>query len=623
MSDSYGFKIPRDRLLIFRFIIILPIAILLFYLFNLQVVKGLEYQKKAEDILKRDVPIIAQRGMIYDRNYDEPLVYNIDSFAVNVIPGDIPDEDKQRVFKSLSEILKIKENKITDKVKKIGYHQYRPVEIAQGISFKSVAYIAEHMDQFPGVTWISKPIRGYSEETASSLSHVIGYVDEITSEELNIYYNQGYNINSTIGKSGVEKQYDYFLKGIDGKRFKIVDVTEKSLLEKPDADIPPQPGKNLVLTINKDYQVLSEKALGERTGCVLVMRPTTGEILAMVSYPWFDPRIFYAENSSEKFAELSLNPLSPFLNRAVQSAYPPASVFKVIMSTAMLEENAFPIDATITCTGEMVVGDRTAHCWNKTGHGPLSFYDGLANSCNIYFFTIGSEYIGEETIIRYANSFGLGRLTGIDLPGEDPGFIPTPQWKLQHENMKWLKGDTMNLSIGQGWVTVNSIQIAEVISMIANEGKAYKPHVLKEVRDPITGEIIESIEPEELERPYISAQTFQHVKEGMSKVINVGTGRLVTTKAVQVVGKTGTSETGVEEVYKSWFASFAPYKTDNLDERVVVVVLIEDPMNQQWWASQTANIIYQGIFAQQNYEQAMKTLYPWMKFEEPKEQEEQ
>jgi len=602
------------RLFILNLIIIASTIIIAFYLFYLQIIKGFEFKEKAINVTLREIPIPAQRGLIYDRNYNIPLVNNIDSFAVNMIPGYIDKKEREKIFESLSSALSISVDEIKRKVPTKYYGHYQPIEIKSAVSFKTVSNIAENIENFNGITWNSKPIRGYRDNT--SISHIVGYVGDITTEELILLYNQGYNYSSTIGKSGIEKQYDDILRGKDGKSYKVVDVKEKQLETNLQNEIPPEPGKTLVLTIDRNLQQLCEKALGERIGAVVVLKPATGEVLAMVSYPWYDPNIFYSEGGLKKYDELRMDPRYPFLNRTVQSAYPPASTFKILMSTAFIEEKAFPITQLVNCSGKMILGDRVAKCWQEYGHGKLDFFGGLENSCNVYFWTVGVYYLKIDNIVRYAKEFGLGVKTGIDLPEESSGFLPTPEWKLNTRNTPWFAGDTMNMSIGQGFTTATPLQLADATAFVANEGKIYKPHILKEIRDPITGQIIKSVNKEVIHEAQISDSTFKLVQEAMRKVVTKGTARyFITTNAVEVAGKTGSSETGIEEFYHSWFTSFAPYQTDNPDDRIVVTAIVEgfSALKEKWWASKTANIIYQGYFAHQTFEEAMVTLYPWLK----------
>ncbi len=611
MSDNGNSRL-KIRVISFVILIIVTFLIYIIYIFNLQIIKGLEFKKRAAEVARREIIIPAQRGEIYDRNYDVPIAENEESFAIDIIPGDIPDKDKSKIFSAVSKLLRVDKEYLKKKIPPKYYHLYQPIEIKSGVSFSEIAYIAEHSDEFPGIRWRNKPIRKY--RLGKTLSHVLGYISDITPEELQILYNQGYSPGTTLGKSGIEKEYDKILRGKDGKRYKIVDVKERSLTTKTFEEEPPVPGKNLVLTIDRNIQRLCEKALGPRIGSVIVLRPATGEVLAMVSYPRFDPNIFSKAGSEKIYKKLLLNPHSPFINRAIQSAYPPASTFKVIMTAAFLEEVPNAINKTFTCTGKFYYGDRIFHCWRKTGHGKLALFDGLAQSCDIYFYNVGLE-LGVERIISFARDFGLGRPTGIDLPGEIRGFVPTPEWKEKVHHMKWLGGDTINLSIGQGYITITPIQMADMIAMVVNKGVIYKPHLLKEIRDPITGRVVKEVKREILHISHIKKKTFEELQEALRRVITKGTAHVViTTRATEVAGKTGTSQTAIKDRFHSWFAAYAPYR-GKPEDQVVVVVMVEAANKWEWWAPKAANIIFQGIFAHQNFEEAVKTLNPWYKNE--------
>jgi len=282
------------------------------------------------------------------------------------------------------------------------------------------------------------------------------------------------------------------------------------------------------------------------------------------------------------------------------------------MTTAVLEEETFPPDQKIICEGKILYGGRIFNCWKKTGHGPLNLYEALAQSCDIYFFTVGRDYLGIDVIADYAKRFGFGQISGIDLPGETSGLVPTPQWKESVYNAGWRGGDTMNTSVGQGYLTVTPIQIANMISMVVNEGTIYKPHLVKEIRDPISGKIIEQFVPVPVFTSSIRKDTFQKVKEAMRKVIVEGTAKVViTTDAVEVAGKTGTGEVGLTDRWHSWFAAYAPYKSDNPEDQVVVVVMVEATNEWEWWAPKAANIILHGIFSNQTYEEAVEDLNLW------------
>jgi penicillin-binding protein 2 len=599
----------KGRTIALGAVVSLVFILLIGQLFYLQVIRGWEFKRRARAVVRRELPIPAQRGEIFDRHYDFPLVVNQDSFAVDLIPAEVPAEHRAELFKRVAEALGITVEDIENKVPPRFYHLYQPIELKGGVGFETIAFLAEHLSDFPGVAWHNKPIRNYL--AMGSLSHVIGYVGDINREEIQVLYNQGYSFGTVLGKSGVEKQYDLLLRGKDGTRFRTVDVREQYLKGRPEEDIPPEAGKNLVLTIDRRIQLLCEKALGERIGSVVVLKPSTGEVLAMVSYPFYDANLFFTETGSREFTRLSLDPTFPFINRAIQSSYPPASAFKVIMSTALVDEEVFPITRKITCTGEIFYGDRVFHCYSKVGHGALELFGGLAQSCDVYFYTVGDE-LGIERIVYYSREFGLGQLSGIDLPGETFGFLPTPEWKQRTQAMIWLGGDTLNISIGQGYLLVTPIQMANVIAMIVNEGKVFRPHVLKEVRDPQNGDLIQKTEPEILRVSPVRRETFKIVQRAMRGVITEGTAEVVlTTDAVEVAGKTGTGEAGFEDRWHSWFAAYAPFNTANPDEQVVVVVMVEAANEWEWWAPKAANVIFQGIFADQTYEEAVETLRPW------------
>jgi penicillin-binding protein 2 len=280
------------------------------------------------------------------------------------------------------------------------------------------------------------------------------------------------------------------------------------------------------------------------------------------------------------------------------------------MSTAILNEKAFPPDKTVECKGEISYGNRVWKCWiHKPGHGFLNLQQALAQSCDIYFWVTGRDYLGVERIVTYAKDFGFGEPTGIDIPGEIAGFIPTPQWKERKFHEKWLAGDTMNMSIGQGYTLVTPLQMANMVAMVVNNGVIYQPHLLKEIRDPVSGAIVKTIKPSVLHKSDIDSGVFQTVRDNMRSVITEGTARFpMNIKAVQVAGKTGTGEVGLSDRWHSWFAAYAPYNSDNPDDQIVVSIIVEASNSWEWWAPYASAIIFQGIFAQQTYEEAVKTL---------------
>lgn len=596
------------------FLLFCILSVLLFYMgyiFHLQITKGGEFKNRAHQVARRSIPIPAQRGEIFDRNHDDPLVINEDSFAVNIIPADLSNAQLTKVAEGLSQLLSMRPDQILKKVPPQYRNLYQPVEIKSGVSFDIVTQIAEHIDDYPGVTWQSKPIRRYLE--TNSLVHLVGHVGGITNEELQVLYNRGYSINSVVGKSGLEKEYDQLLRGKNGRRYNVVDVRGRQISSGETTETPPENGKNLVLTVDRKIQQLAQKALGNRMGSAIVMKPATGEILAMVSYPWYNPNDFCTESSDNAYRSYALDPEHPFLNRAIQSNYAPASTFKIVMSAAALEEEAIDPEKEIVCNGSLWVGNREFNCHVPEGHGQVNLKKGLAESCDVYFYTLGLNYLGIDMISKYSKQFGFGEYTGIDLPGEVRGLVPSPAWKERVHGSPWVGGDTVNTSIGQGFLNVTPIQMANMIALVTNEGLVYKPHLLKEVHDPVSGKTVDIIEPQVLRSSSIRKETFKQVQEDMREVVTDGTAEVViTTEAVKVAGKTGTGEVGFEDRWSAWFAAYGPYDAPP-EEQVVVVTMVEAGNEWEWWAVRAANIIFQGIFAEQNYDEAIEALnWGWL-----------
>ncbi|HOJ98217.1 MAG TPA: penicillin-binding protein 2 [Termitinemataceae bacterium] len=601
---------PIKRIEVLKYLFITIFSLYALRLFFIQGILSELYRQQAATITRRVITIPAQRGEIYDRNYNQPIVLNVDSFSVSIIPAEIPKGTFQQVAERVASIMGISTDVINTKIPPSYYHLYQPIEIATNVSYEAIVALAEHADELPGVTWQSKPIRNYVD--TGSLSHVIGYVGEITREELKLLYNKGYAQGDIIGKAGIEKQYDEILRGKNGKIIKTVDVRERNISQKEgELTDPPISGKNLVLTIDRNIQTLTEKALGPRMGAAVVLKPASGEILAMVSYPWYDPNIFNRNDKGQLYQNLLADPNRPLVNRAIQSSYPPASTFKIIMTAAILNEKVFPLDKKVLCEGEIYYGDRSWRCWvRKPGHGYLNLQQALAQSCDIYYWNVVRDYLGIERVVQYARDFGLGELTNIDLPGETPGFVPTPQWKERRFHEKWLGGDTMNMSIGQGFTLITPLQMANMVAMLINNGVIYEPHLLKEVRDPISGAIVKKVQPTILHKSEeISEETFKATREYMRTVITEGTARFpLNIKTVQIAGKTGTAEVGLADRWHSWLVAYGPYNATNPEDQVVVAVIVEASNPWEWWATYATGIIFQGIFANQTYEEAVQAL---------------
>ena len=612
--SSGGNTIPIHRLVVLAAIMTAVFIVYTGRLFSMQIVDGYIYTMRAEQVTRRSVILTAPRGNIYDRNVSTPVATNRESFAVDINPAEIPRDQIDRVFATVATHLGMSETDIHNRIPPRRYNVFQPVEVKSGLSFGMIVKLAERKNDLPGVSWRIKPVRYYVD--GDVFSHVVGYVGDITPEELQILYNRGYTSDSVIGKAGVEVQYDEILRGLDGREFRTVDAQGRRVGLDPRNTVPPQQGRDIVLTLDRDIQRLTKMALGNRIGAALVLDPSTGEILAMVSYPSYNANQFYEAGGRAYFAEVSLDPRGSFINRAIQAQASPASTFKVLLTAASIETNAFPVDRTINCPGYYVVGDRVFHCHKQYGHGDINLFDALAESCNVYFYTLGNEHLGVESIIDYTRIMGFGERTGVDLPNERAGLVPTPEWKERTFNDGWRPGDTVNLSIGQGFLQVTPLQLANMVAAIVNGGVIYRPRVVREVRDPLTGAVLERVRPEVLRTAGLEETTFQLVKEAMEGVVLDGTPQIVMTTNAPSGGKTGTSETAFEERKHSWFIGFAPYSEVRPDDYLVTVVWIDAANEWDWWGPYATNIIVHGIYNSLGYEETVADLRrrrdPWL-----------
>ncbi|AHH03719.1 Cell elongation specific D,D-transpeptidase [Borrelia nietonii YOR] len=574
----------------------------LFTLFKMQIGKHLLYDREATVLLSRVEKIKASRGEILDSNFNV-LANNLTAFVLKISLEQyygMSLEDRDGMLNFLSSILGIERELILSKIEATrGY--LKDVEIVE-LSPEMLFRVAEKRSYYPALLWTYSFKRNYLVD--DSHSHPIGYVGRINQRELRSFYNvQGYDNNSTIGKLGVEQVYDSYIRGKEGLIRYRVDSRERkidsgSIIERM------IPGNNIVLNINKDIQLLAKNTLGNRYGTIVVLKPATGSVLALHNYPYYSMNDVYNKHSKEDYS---------FLNRAIQSVYPPASIFKLVMTTALLEEKVFDKGKKIHCPGYFRVGNRVFHCWQRGGHGYVDLEDAVAHSCNVYFYILGLKYLGVEKIVKYAKEYGFGEKTGIDLPNEVSGLLPNPEWKKKTFNQPWVGGDTVNCSIGQGFLSATSMQIANMIAMIANEGVIYKPRIVSKILNGNTNEVILENVPEILKKTdIISRNTFKVLKKYMRNVITYGTARnSVLTKAVAVVGKTGTGQTGVTGLENSSFVGLAPYNAPP-SEQIIIFSLVEGRSNtDNMWAAKSVDLMMQGIFANQSYEDILREYRPW------------
>lgn len=598
------------RVIVLGLLVLTLFSLYALNLFSMQIVRGQEYQYDARRVSSRVNILPAARGEIFDRNANQPLVINTDSFAVMMTPAEIPAGQYDNVASRLSKMLGMSKLDIDKIVPPSVRRSYQQIRIKANVPFGVVSNIAENKTDLPGVSWVSSPMRYYVE--TGSMSHIIGYVGDITQEEMNIYYNRGYDRTGIIGKSGIELQYDALLQGTPGWVTRTVDARGRNILSEQIQMTEPKAGNSLILTIDTNVQKLVEDTLGERVGAVVVLHAGTGEILAMVSYPYYNPNIFLSDDMSTQYSALLRDSRNPLLNRAVNVTYPPASTFKTIVSTAMLQENAFSETERIECSGEVEYGGRVFRCHiRKPGHGWLDLKNGLAQSCDVYYWIVGRDHLGIETIATYATEFGFGKSAQIDLPAQQAGLVPTPQWKERRFHQRWVSGDTMNVSIGQGDLLVTPLQVADMMAMVSNSGVIYKPHLLKEVRDSATGEIVQQVKPEVLFDSSIDKNVWKTVQESLRYTITDGSAQYpMHNRNFQIAGKTGTAEVDQfrnQNRWHSWMVAYAPYDAPP-EDRIVVATIVEAQNEWEWWAPYATNIIIQGVLANQTSEEAAKSL---------------
>ena len=596
----------KKRLYIFSAAPILSFLVFIIALFSLQIIKGPTYALRAKTNREQFSILSAIRGIIYDRSGETILAYNRRSFAVSIVPQNLPhnEEEKEIILDRLAILLKMDKSEILQIMKGKAYSRYGSYVLQTDVYFKDIVFLAEHNRDFPGVYWKSKPVRVYP--YGDMLSHVLGYVGMISEKELLELTDKGYNLESVIGKSGIEKIYDIELKGKDGFVRRIVDATNQVSAEIIDKGAEPVPGNYVILTIDKDIQAKAEMALDKRIGAVVVSKPSTGEILALVSYPRYDPNLFISQRDKDFFKNLTLDKRKPFLNRAIQAQYPAGSIFKLVVALAILDSGKVPPEKEYVCNGGYRAGNRFFSCW--TNHGSVDLYQAIVHSCDSYFYQT-SLALGPETIYQYSRDIGLGNKLGIDLLGELDGIIPNPEWKREVKGDIWYDGDTLNLAIGQGFLLVTPLQLNALTNLIANRGVLMKPHLVSEVYSAKSDEILYRRSPDVLVNSKIKKEGIEFLVSAMRGVITEGTAKWGgAVLSAEAAGKTSTAEITGQETH-SWYTAFAPYITDNPDEVISVTAIVEHGGAGSMNAAPIVSEIIEAVFADVSLEEARKNIW--------------
>ena len=531
-------------------------------LYVLQVVKGTYYAGVADNNRLRIISMDGPRGEIRDRN-GVVLATDVPSFDIVVTTYDLKNSDQELGI--VARLTGTKLQTLKDTVKKAAVGPYTPITVARNVSKPVALKLAEQEPDLPGIQLIMSTRRSYPQGTIAA--HALGYTGEIGDTELAKLQSKGYVMKDTIGKDGVELQYESLLRGQKSQKLIEVDAggkAVKTLQEKPAV-----PGKSTVLTIDIRLQKTIERLLGDNQGAAIIMDPRNGELLAQASAPTFDPNKFISGVSSKDWKIWSLK--GSLFNRVIAGSFPPASTFKVVTGTAGLETHTITDRSIIYCAGGITVGGRLFKCWIWPGaHGNENVYNAYADSCDSYFFTV-ARLVGIETMGTYAHRFGIDKPTGIDLPGEATGFYPTPQWKLGRYKEPWYEGDTMNMGIGQGYMLETPIRNVSIYSSIAMNGTLWRPHLLKGSVDPVTKVETKTI-PVVQDTLGISTATLAEVRKGLNLVSKTGGMTAIQVGNIEICAKTGTAETGTLNLYHTWMVAFAPM--DN--PQVVALLMFEN-----------------------------------------------
>ena len=568
---SYSFhsdnRLPQTRLAVVSYIIVGMIGLLLLGFWKLQVIDSDKYGQMAEQNRVRSIPIIAPRGRMLDRD-GRVMVDNRPSFSVLLLRDD--PKLVEQYLPAISDGLAISVDDLHEQLQNTrNLPKFQPIVIKPEASSADLDFIESHRSDIPVLEMLSVSRRRYMPN--GFLAHATGYVGEASEQQIEAS-NTKLRPGDVVGMDGLERQYNDILMGTDGMRRVIVNSVGKEVDHLSQQD--PIPGKQITLTIDYDLQTVAEQSLGQRPGAVVALDPRTGEVLAMVSRPTPDPNDFAVRIPKEEWRKLNEDPLHPLLNRAIQAQLAPGSVFKIITATAMLEDKVPPESYTAFCPGYGTFFGRQFKCWvyGKSSHGVVDLHKAILASCDVFFYNVGLK-LGIDRLSFYATKFGLGHKTGIDLPSEKAGLMPSREWVERVFHRKWYEGEVISVATGQGAVITTPLQLARTIGGIASGGVFKQPHMLKDAQN--IGE----------ERFPISESTEQKITDAMYGVVNEpgGTGTQLKLTGIEMSGKSGTAQVigyatrerlGKQKKFEdnAWFVGYAPKR----NPEIVVAVLVQE-----------------------------------------------
>ncbi len=599
--DEAELFILKRRLAAATLFMLFCIAIIITRLWFLQIHKGYEFEERATDNRVRELRIIAPRGNIFDRQ-GRLLVTNRPSFNVIWTKEDAPDPDV--VINKLTRILSEDITLILDRIRAAEDNpRYMPLLLKEDIDWRTLVYIENNHFNLPGVRIKVVPAREYLYENL--LSHMVGYLGQINRAELSKKRQGEYEGGDLIGKQGLEKIFEENLRGELGLSMLEVDARgfEKNKL----ATRQPLPGNDIKLTIDLDLQKVAEEALQGKAGAVVATEVNTGRLLVLASSPALKIGEFVGGISHKAWQSMLNDPLIPLTNKAIQGTYAPASTYKIITALAGLGEEVITPDSVFYCTGSLKFGNRTYRCWKRGGHGAVNLQRALAESCDVYFYHLGQK-LDVDIIASYAVSLGLGKKTGIGLEHEKSGLIPTAEWKLRRHKERWQDGETLTISIGQGFNLTTPLQINVMTAALANGGIIYRPQFIEEIVDP-DEKIVSKFEPVRIGEFPGSEADLEIVRQALVAAVNGpnGTGERARLKSITVAGKTGTAQVvnlshikDIEDEQKipykyrdhAWFTCYAPADKP----QIAITVLVEHGLHGGSTAAPIAHQIMMKYF---------------------------
>lgn len=599
----------QDRFKFLYAILFLGMGLIISRLVFLQILKGDQMRQYSEENRIKRVKVAAPRGMIFDRTH-RLLIDNRPDFDLEVIPQYLKESrQEKKVIELLAKILKIPPKDILDILEKAkGQPSFMPVKLKTDLTRDEVAQIEVRRIDMPGVE-VKEEIKR-TNIYRDMAAHLLGYIGEVNSSELPVLNKLGqrYRLGDSIGRFGLEQRMESFLRGIDGEDIKEVDALGRIKLDRKKSRVLQGeqgkvaiPGKNLILTIDQDLQQVGTEAFGEKIGSMVAIDPRTGEILAMLSRPSFDPTEFSRGIPISIWNKLLNNENHPLRDKTLQDHYSPGSTFKIVTAIAGLQEGVIDENTKFHCPGKIKIGNRLYHCHSK--HGEVNVVRAITQSCDVFFYRVAQKLKSVDDIAKWATVMGLGRKTGINLAGEVPGLIPTEEWKRKRFNQPWNAGETATVAIGQSFVLTTALQMANLYAALGNGGTLYRPSIVKAI-ESADGKIIKEFTPETLSKVHLNPKNVELVKQGLWGVVNspMGTAYAQRLPGMDFVGKTGTAQvirlaadkinTRCESMkfkdrHNAMFVGFAPAK----DPVIAVAVVGEHACHGGYGAAPVARAV--------------------------------